>query len=364
MRRVGFPPILVLGVLSLLAVVCAPDQAKSHVPGATVDDLLAPEVGPFAIAHRGFGDNLGEDPSRPIEETLSAVRSGFRAGASVVEVDVQRTADGEVVAYHDDFLPDYTCIHRLTLGELRERLPHVTTLHAILLQARSFNTRGSLQGLVIVELKAPSPLCDPDDTQEHAIVTSVAAVIRRADMTNQVILTSLSPVLLFLAKAHIPEVVRSLTIDGLQFLGPDEIQAAVSARIGDLTVTPIDKRPDFGLRWAEIGALLRLPGYRSVQQMIATAVLVDARVVEADLILLGAAGAPLVDLLHSVGLKVLGYTVNDADEWQLLESLGVDGIYTNDVPLGVELQATLSSPGQPGRAVLRPRAESRERKAG
>jgi glycerophosphoryl diester phosphodiesterase len=365
MRRFGFLPIL--AVLSILAVVGAPEQARSHVLGSTVDELLALDVRPIAIAHRGFGENSDEDPSRPVEETLSAVRRGFRAGASVVEVDVQRTADGEIVAYHDDFLPDYTCIHRLTLGGLRARLPHVATLHAILLQARSFNQpRGPLRGLVIVEMKAPSPLCDPDDTQERAIVASVAAVIRRVDMTDQVILTSFSPVLLFLARAHIPEVVRSLTIDGLQFLGPDEIAAVVRARLGDLSVTPIDKQPDFGLRWAEIGSILRLPGYRSVQEMIATAALVDARLVEADLILLGSLGAPLVDLLHSVGLKVLGYTVDDAAEWQLLESLGVDGIYTNDVPLGVELEAAIPSLDRLRRANLRrPRpAESLERRAG
>jgi glycerophosphoryl diester phosphodiesterase len=346
MRRGGdFLPVFAVGVLSLLVFVAAPVEAKDGLLGATVDDLLALEVRPFAIGHRGFGADLGGDRSRPIENTVSAVRWGFRAGLSVVEVDVQRTADGEIVAFHDDFLqPDFACINRLTLGRLRARLPHVATLQAVLLQARSFNRPWeALRGIVIVELKAPSPLCDPDDTQEHALVSSVASVIRRVQMTDQVLLTSFSPVLLFHARAQIPEVVRSLTIDGLQFLTPEEIKVALKKLLGDVSVTLIDKHPDLGLQWAEIGSILRLPGYRSIEELIVTAAVVGARVVEADLILLGSAGPPLVDLLHSAGLKVFGYTANDATEWLLLESLGVDGIYTNDIPLGVELQAPVSS---------------------
>jgi len=357
MRRADFLRILALGVLSLLAVGAAPDRAKGHELRATVDELLALTVRPIAIGHRGFGENLGEDPNRPIENTLSAVRQGFRAGVSVVEVDVQRTADGEIVAYHDDFLSDFTCIHHLTLDQLRVRMPQVATLHAILLQARSFESPRELRGLVIVELKAPSPLCDPDDTQEHALVSSVAAVIRRAGMTHQVILTSFSPVLLLHARALIPETTRSLTVDVLQFLSPEDVQSVLNNRFGGLLLTLIKKRPDLGLQWAEIGSLLRLPSYWSVKngsfmkavgKLIATADTVDARVVEADLVLLGSPAGPLVvGALHGAGLAVFGYAVDDAAEWQLLASLGVDAIYTNDIPLGVELQVSIPALEEP-----------------
>jgi glycerophosphoryl diester phosphodiesterase len=363
MRRADFQRILVLGVLSLLAVGAAPDRAKGYEARATVDDLLALEVRPIAIGHRGFGENLGEDPSRPIENTLSAVRQGLRAGVSVVEVDVQRTADGEIVAYHDDFLSDFTCIHRLTLGQLRARMPQVATLHAILLQARSFERPRELRGLVIVELKAPSPLCDPKDTQEYALVSSVAAVIRRAGMTHQVILTSFSPVLLLHAQALIPETTRSLTVDVLQFLSPEDVRSALNNRFGGLSFTLIDKRRDLGLQWAEIGSLLRLPSYWPVEngstmeaiekfteaigKLIATADTVDARIVEADLVLLGLAGPLVVGALHGAGLEIFGYAVDNEAEWQLLAALGVDAIYTNDIPLGVELQASIPALEEP-----------------
>ena len=332
MRTGRHARILVVGVLSLLVLGPRPGEPAPNV--AIVDDLLGLDAGPFAIAHRGFGENIGEDPSRPIENTLPAVRAGFRAGISVVEVDVQLTRDGQVVAFHDDFLPDYTCVNQLTLGQLHDRLPEVPTLIAVLNQARSFGHRRVLSGLFIVELKAAAPLCDSDDTQEQAIVSAVTGVIRRARMTDEVMLTSFSPALLYLAAGEAPDVTRILSISGLQFLTAAEIQALLG-----LPVTLIAKHPDFGLQWAEIGALYRLPGYGSVAEVLSTAAATGARVVEADLFFLSGAGAPFVDLLHGFGLKVLGFTANDATEWFFLQSLGVDGIYTNNIPLGVENQA-------------------------
>src|SRR6266850_6501768 len=100
--------IFIVGIASSLLVAVGPADANRRVLHATVEDLLALEVRPVAIGHRGFGQNLGEDPARPIENTVRAVRWGFRAGLSVVEVDVQRTIEGEIVAYHNDFLSDFT----------------------------------------------------------------------------------------------------------------------------------------------------------------------------------------------------------------------------------------------------------------
>lgn len=331
--------VLLLGVLSL--VILGPRLGEPARRVATVDDLLNLEVRPFAIAHRGFGENLGKDTSRPIENTLRAVRAGFKAGVSVVEVDVQLTKDGQVAVFHDDFLPDSTCLNQLTLAELHHRLPEIPTLQAVLKQARHFNHRGVLSGLVIVELKAAAPLCDPYDTQEHAIVSAVTKVIRHTKMTDRVMLASFSPALLYLAANEAPEVTRILSISGLQFLTAPEIEDQLCPGSLCFPVTLIDKTLDLGLQWAEIGPIFRLPGYQSITELLSTAVVTGARVVEADLFFLSGAGAPFVDLLHGFGLKALGFTANNAAEWLFLESLGVDGIYTNDVPLGVENQAQM-----------------------
>jgi glycerophosphoryl diester phosphodiesterase len=112
-------------ILLTSLVIGIPAEAARHHGGATVEDLLALDAEPFVIGHRGFGENLGEDASRPIENTVKAVRRGFKAGVSVVEVDVQLTKDHEVVAYHDDFLSDFTCLNTLTRAELHHRLPFI-----------------------------------------------------------------------------------------------------------------------------------------------------------------------------------------------------------------------------------------------
>jgi len=323
---------IVLLLVAPGAVLAAPGRALE----ASADLLLALDVRPFAIAHRGFGETLGTDHSRPIENTVAAVEEGFEAGASVVEVDVQLTRDGRLAAFHNDFLLDVTCLNHLTLAELQARLPYVPSLEDVLATARRFNRLHPLRGIVIVELKAASPLCDPEDTQERAVVSAVTHVIRQMRMTRQVLLTSLSPALLYLAQRQAPEIERILSVSGLQFLTEEQLEAAL-----EQPVTLIDKDLDLGLQWAELGVVFRLPGYRSFAELLRTAALTGARVVEADLLLLHSAGAPLVDALHAAGLKVFGFTANTTKDWKFLESLDVDGIYTNDVPMGVKRQAPI-----------------------
>jgi len=225
----------------------------------------------------------------------------------------------------------------VSLAELQDRLPFVPSLEAVLDAARAFNDHAdSLSGLVIIELKAAAPLCDPRDTQDRAIVRAVSHVVRRAGMTRQVLFTSLSPVLLFLASEHAPEIKRDLEISGVQFLTASQVQALLG-----FPVTLVDKHPDLGLQWAELGPIYRLPGYRSINEVLATAHLVQARVIEADLLFFQSAGKPYVDAVHGLGLKALGYTATTPAEWFFLQSLGVDGIYVKDVPFGIASEAPI-----------------------
>ena len=308
----------------------------------TIEDLLALDVKPFAIAHRGFGDNLRADDTgpvdsaRPIENTVAAIRHGFKAGAAVVEVDVQLTRDGRVAVFHDDFLADQTCLNQSTLDELQDRLPFVPSLEAVLDTARTFNHGRHLSGLVIVELKWAAPLCDPHDTQDRAIVRAVSRVVRRMGMSEQVMFASFSPALLFLASEHAPEITRDLSVSGLQFLTADQVKQALG-----FTPVLIDKKLSLGLQWAEVGPLFRLPAYQSIDQVLATAVAVRARVIEADLLFLNTAGAPFVAAVHQFGFKALGFTATNPAEWSYLESLGLDGVYTSDIPFGVAHEALM-----------------------
>ncbi len=56
-------------------------------------------IAPRIIAHRG-----GSDVAR--ENTIVALRTAMERGADGVELDVQLTADGEVLVYHDGTLPN------------------------------------------------------------------------------------------------------------------------------------------------------------------------------------------------------------------------------------------------------------------
>ena len=311
----------------------------------TVADLLALGVGPVAIAHRGMGENLGEDPSRPIENSIAAVRQGFETGAAVVETDLQVTADGEVVLWHDDFLPDFTCINSLTRAELEQREPGIGSFQAMLQTARRYNTKNPDRptGLVTVDLKPTSPLCDPQDVLGPAYVSAVVRVVRQMGAENLIYFNSMSPVLLEIAAQMAPEVQRQLTVIVLQLLSAEEVEAALG-----LPVTLIEKTPSFGLQWAEIGSIFRLPGYTSPQQAIQTAHASGSGIISYDLRLLGlmeqtqpGSASQLVQATRATGLHVFAGDVETAADWAFGASLGVSALYANDVPLAVSLQPPL-----------------------
>lgn len=74
---------------------------------------------PLVIAHRGAHD------SRAPENSLAAFERAIELGADMVELDVRRTRDGELVVFHDPavggvLLADLTCAE---LSELRGMRP-------------------------------------------------------------------------------------------------------------------------------------------------------------------------------------------------------------------------------------------------
>src|SRR5437773_666631 len=178
-----------------------PDDGKDQQV-STADDFLRLTLGPIAIGHHGVGPyNPATNPGLPIENTVDSVKLAYSLGARVVEVDVQLTQDGKLAVFHDDFLSDFTCIHSLTLDQLQTRLPLVPELHQVLDVARHVNREAGddLGGILIVELKAFSPHCDPADEFEQPLVTAAVNELRQAKMTNQVMFDSFSPALLYLA---------------------------------------------------------------------------------------------------------------------------------------------------------------------
>jgi glycerophosphoryl diester phosphodiesterase len=194
----------------------------------------------------------------PIENTKEAVRKAFQDGISVVEIDVVLSKDGKAVANHDDYYSQ-TCLHDLDCGEIQELLPHPVALLEHILQVASVLAKNSdtTSGLVVVEIKNSSPLCDPEDEQGPVLAQAVVDTIKKAGMEDQVLIQSFGPDLLLLAQKLAPEIPRSLIVNALQLLTQEQVEA-----ITGLSVIAIDKDV-LGLTWAETGPFFRLPAYVS-----------------------------------------------------------------------------------------------------
>jgi glycerophosphoryl diester phosphodiesterase len=95
----------------------------------------------LVLAHRGANRLAAEN-------TVPAMRRALELGADGVELDVHRTADGQLVVRHDAESPAGV-LGALTLAEIRSALPEVPTLAEVLDVCRG--------GLVNVEVKDPDP---------------------------------------------------------------------------------------------------------------------------------------------------------------------------------------------------------------
>ena len=77
-------------------------------------------------AHRG-------DRSRAADNTLEAFELAVDAGADGIEMDVQATADGELIIAHDPRHGTLPPFCELSFAELRDAAPEVPTLEETLL---------------------------------------------------------------------------------------------------------------------------------------------------------------------------------------------------------------------------------------
>jgi glycerophosphoryl diester phosphodiesterase len=86
---------------------------------------------PLCIAHRGYSANYPAN-------SLAAITNGWRAGASIVEVDVRMTSDKQLVLHHDATANDHS-VARMRLTELRKHAPDVVLLADVLRLATATN---------------------------------------------------------------------------------------------------------------------------------------------------------------------------------------------------------------------------------
>ena len=224
---------------------------------------------PRAFAHRG-GDEVAP------ENTMAAFQDAVDLGYVYLETAVHLTADGRVVAFHDDTLDRVSD----GTGKIAE-LPWKEVAQA---------TVGDGHRVPLLEelLDAfPAQLLNIDPNHD-AVVGPLGDLIQRRGLTDRVCVGSFSD-------ARLAELRRRLGAGLCLGLGPRQVAKLVAASRG----APVGQIRG---RCAQVSAKHR--GRR----------LVDRR---------------LVETAHERGLEVHVWTVNDAAEMQQLLDLGVDGIMTD-----------------------------------
>jgi glycerophosphoryl diester phosphodiesterase len=69
------------------------------------------------VGHRG----AGRSNAQVGENTPSSFQLANQLGITWIEMDVRKAADGEIVVYHDEILPDGISTARLESGALKHR---------------------------------------------------------------------------------------------------------------------------------------------------------------------------------------------------------------------------------------------------
>ena len=242
------------------------------------------------IAHRGAA------AARP-ENTMAAFERGIEDGADWIEIDVQETADGEVVVFHDSDFMRLAHVDRkiweVTAAELRgidlgswfdpayagERAP---TLRDVLAAARG-------RAKVVIELKYYG--------HDQDLEARVAAQVDEFGMAEQVALMSLSYPAIQKARAMRPDLRNGVL---------------AATAVGDLAGLETD--------------------FLAVN--------------------LGLATPKLIRSAHAAGKDVYVWTVNDPLTMSRLISQGIDGLITDEPALARKVLADRAALGTPERLLL------------
>lgn len=283
--------VLVLPVA--LGLISCGDSATG--PAATVNPFFEDRV--LNIAHRGANFLAPE-------ETLEAYHAAKESGADILEMDLQRTADGEIVVLHD------STVDRTTDGTGRVRdmtLAQIKSLDAGYRFTRDGGETHPFRGqglaiptlreifetfpedFMIIEIKGSDPTVGDD----------YARLLREYDMVDQVITASFSEVVIDAFRATLPEAWTSLA--------QDEV------------IVFFALSPEAEAEYEPPGEFLHVPPrFQGIE------VLTPDFVARADRF-----GLPI----HVFGPG------NDADSMQSLIDIGVRGLMVDDVALASEVIA-------------------------
>lgn len=224
---------------------------------------------PLIIAHRGAS-------AVAPESTQAAVAAAVRAGAGMIELDVQLTRDGRLVVFHDHRL-DRTTDGR---GPVRaRRYAELARLDAGGWFHRRFAGQRILlvsQALRLIPRTVRVNLELKRTRNRGAVVTRLRRAIRRAGATRRVLLSSFDPAL---------------------------VPPSSATRIPRALIC----------RWRPDASLRRAIALRCAAWHPHVSVVTARRVARA----------------HAAGLRVHAWTVDRRNRARALLRLGVDGLFTN-----------------------------------
>lgn len=224
--------------------------------------------GPIPFAHRGGASDVPEN-------TMPAFQYAVDAGYRYVETDVQVTADGALVAFHDNDL-SRTC----------GRAGRITDLPWS--EVRTAMVDGAAPIPLLEDLLGTWPELRVNiDCKSNAAVDALVATLRRCNALDRVCVGAFS----------------------------DARMRRLKARLGDQLCTALAPGGVVALRFGRP----RSPAANTAQVPVAQGKLVVVN-------------TAFVDRAHALGIKVHVWTIDEPDEMHRLLDLGVDGIMT-DRPL-------------------------------
>lgn len=284
-------------------------------------------------AHRG---GRGETT----EESLRAFGKAIELGVSTLELDIAITKDGQPLVWHDPTIDAEKCVdtgpafagdplypyvgklvHELTLVQLRtldcgRRLAEfpraevlrdnkIATLPEVFALADSYRAGVRFNIETKVEADRPSRSAAPQE-----FVDVILAAVRSAGKVSSVEIESFDWRTLPMVRQAEPSI-------PLVALYNDETWAPDSPWLAGINATGVGD-PVIGARM--VGADIVSPDYQLVT------------------------GRPYVEHAHALGLKVIPWTVNDADAMRAQIGYGVDGLITDYPTL---LRSVLAELGMP-----------------
>jgi glycerophosphoryl diester phosphodiesterase len=160
-------------------------------------NLLGGEI--LTVSHGCGGFETLRNTTPP--NTIAAARQSLSQSADAIELDVQRSADGQLIVFHDGRLENNTtctgCIADLQsadLADCRYKTRHgsmdgnypVPTLDSLLAAAKAFSD----SALFFLNTKHDSP-CERGPGAYPAFAEALSACVRRHDLAERVVIESL-----------------------------------------------------------------------------------------------------------------------------------------------------------------------------